>query len=58
MAKEKIIRKAIPRKVPEISHQETTEQTIQRIKRDMLWVIISITVAAGIGLTVGHLIKF
>jgi hypothetical protein len=44
--------------VPEKPAGETTEQLVQRIKRDMLWVVASALVAMALGLAAGQLIKF
>ncbi|MEW6423565.1 MAG: hypothetical protein AB1523_02300 [Bacillota bacterium] len=44
--------------VPEKPPGETNEQLVRRVKRDMLWVLVSSLVAMGLGLAAGRLIKF
>jgi len=42
----------------EANQFETIDQTVQRVKKDMAWVGVSIVVSAIISLVVGQLIKF
>ncbi|MFA5383795.1 MAG: hypothetical protein WC364_03865 [Eubacteriales bacterium] len=53
MAKEKAAKKT-----QETTQVETVDQTVQRVKKDMVWVGISIVVSAVISLAAGQLIKF
>ncbi len=54
-SKGKTIKKA---PIPDKPAGETSEQLVRRIKRDMIWVIVSAVVAMGLGLVAGQLIKF
>lgn len=46
------------KKPQETSQVETVVQIVQRVKKDMLWVGVSIVTSAVIGLIAGQLIKF
>lgn len=42
----------------EVLQINDVETIAQRVKKDMLWVAVSVAVAIGIGLVAGNLIKF
>lgn len=45
-----------PVTTPEISQSEQLEKIIGRVKRDLVWVLVSSVVAIGTGLAAGQLI--
>lgn len=51
MAKQKVA-------AQEVLQINDVETIAQRVKKDMLWVAVSVAVAIGIGLVAGNLIKF
>jgi len=53
-----MVKERMGKKAPEAPRSETIEQLVQRIRRDMLWVAVSVAVAVGVGLLAGRLIKF
>jgi len=53
--KNRTIKKAVAAEKPP---GETNEQLVRRVKRDMLWVLVSSLAAMGLGLAAGRLIKF
>ncbi len=44
--------------IPEKPAGESTEQIVHRVKRDLIWVFVSVCVSMGLGLAAGQLIKF
>jgi len=44
--------------VPKKPADKGIEHVVQRVKRDLLWVLVSICVSLGLGLAAGQLIKF
>lgn len=44
--------------IPEKPSGESIEQVVQRVKRDLIWVFVSVCVSMGLGLVSGQLIKF
>lgn len=55
--KVQVNQKAGQRSVLETFKGENTEQVVQRVKKEMLWVVASVVVSLGIGFLVGNFIK-